>query len=68
MLNISHRKIEHVKLFKEPYPRLVKKAMANRFLVEICKCVSKLQIKFGNKQNHSFLGKKEKIRQQLSKS
>ena len=60
MLNISHRETGHAKLLKQLYPRLDMKTMANRF-VEICKCVSKSQIKFGNIQNHSFLGRKEKI-------
>ena len=54
MLNIYHRELEHVKLFKQHYPRLVIKNDGRSIFVEIRKCVSKSQIKFGNIQNHSF--------------
>ena len=60
MLNIFHRETGRVKIFNKLLSAACRKNDGKSIFVEICKCVSKSQIKFGNIQNDSFFDRKEK--------
>ena len=60
MLNIFHRETGRVKIFNKYLSAACRKNDGNPIFVEICKCVSNSLIKFGIKQNDSFIDRKEK--------